>query len=527
MKTRADRVLEFIRRFILVPEGKMVGQPLVLDRFQVKFIREVYDNKAGTRRAILSIGRKNGKTALIAALILAHLIGPERQQNSQIASGALSRDQAALVFSLALKMLQLQPEFEGLYKAVPSSKRLIGLRANTEFRALSAEGGANMGGSPLLLIVDEAGQVVGPTSPFLDAVLTSQGAHENPLTIIISTQAPSDSDFLSVLIDDALRSGDPHTVCHLYAADKDCDLMDRKQWKKANPSSFRNKKDLEEQLKQATRLPALEARSRNLLLNQRVSVNSLWLAPGIWKSNNGTPDDGVFVEFGVHIGLDLSQRNDLTAAVMASKDASGVIHLKVLAFTPANGLAERTARDRAPYDAWVRSGDLIAVPGSTIDYEWVAGFLERYTSTLGITVHSVQFDRWRINEFKAASDRIGFFPWSWQEVGQGYKDISPRLESFETALLQNKIRHGNQPVLNLGAASAIVVADPAGNKKLDKLKASQKIDALVAAVMAAHPLIAQLVPDFETGCFIGALAAISISPLLLVTYLMYNSTALI
>jgi phage terminase large subunit-like protein len=501
--SRADRVLDFVKRFILVPEGKLVGKPLKLDKFQVDFIRAIYDNPHTTRRAVLSIARKNGKSALIAALVLAHLIGPERKQNSQIASGALSRDQAALVFKLALKMLQMQPAFDGLYKSVPSSKILHGLRENTEFRALSADGGSNMGGSPILLIIDEAGQVVGATSPFLEAVLTSQGAHEHPLTVIISTQAPSDADFLSLIIDDAKRSGDPHTVCHVYEADKDCPLLDKKQWKKANPSTFRNMGDLEEQLKQASRLPPLEAAARNLLLNQRVSINSLWLAPGVWKENSAPYNDDVFQEFGAHIGLDLSKRNDLTAAAFAAKDAAGQIHLKVYAFTPAQGLAERTARDRAPYDAWVRSGDLIAVPGATIDYEWVAEFLRIETESKGITVHSVQFDRWRISEFRSAADRVGFAPWSWQEVGQGYKDISPRLESFETALLQKRIQHGSQPVLNLGASSAIVVADPAGNKKLDKLKASQKIDAMVAAVMAAHPLIAQTETEFSAGCFIG------------------------
>lgn len=503
--TRGELVCLFIETFCKVPEGALVGQPIVLADFQRRFILDTYDNPSGTRLAIMSMARKNAKTATTAGLLLAHLVGPEAKSNSQIVAGAMSREQAALVYTLAVKMIRLSPDLSKLTKIVPSHKQIFGLPRNVEFRALSAEATTAHGLSPVLAILDEVGQVRGSSSPFIEAITSSQGAHDAPLLIAISTQAPTDADLLSMWIDDAIKGDDPHTVCHLYAADKEGDLLDRSQWVKANPALglFRNEQDLKSQLEKASRLPALEASARNLLLNQRVSITNLWLAPGIWKANSGQPDWAAFEQYGVHIGLDLSQKNDLTAAVLAARDDDGVTHLRVYAFTPEQGVMERAGRDRVPYDAWIRSGDLIAVPGATIDYEWVAGFLRTKTQDIGIEVHSVQFDRWRINEFKAAAERVGFSPWSWQEVGQGYKDISPRLESFETALLQDKIRHGNQAVLNLGASSAIVVQDPAGNKKLDKVKATQKIDALVAAVMAAHPLVSQTDTLFEVGCFVG------------------------
>ena len=138
--TRGDRVIAFIERFCKAPEGEHVGKPLKLEPFQVDFIREVYDNPAGTRRGILSIGRKNGKTALIAGILLAHICGPEAVLNTQIVSGAMSRDQAAVVFALACKMIQLSPEMTKITRIVPSSKRILGLTRNVEFRALSADG---------------------------------------------------------------------------------------------------------------------------------------------------------------------------------------------------------------------------------------------------------------------------------------------------------------------------------------------------------------------------------------------------
>ena len=497
--TRGQRVIAFAEKYCLVPEGSKVGTPLKLEPFQKRFLLEIYDNPKGTRRAIMSIARKNGKSALIAAIMLAHIVGPEAKQNSQVVSGAMSRDQAALVFNLASKMLDLQPEFAGLYRTIPSTKRIVGLRKNVEFRALSADGTTAHGLSPVLAILDEVGQVRGPMTPFIEAVTTSQGAHDEPLLVMISTQAPSDADFLSMQIDDAKRSGDPHTVCHVYEADDDCDLMDETQWKKANPALglFRSKKDLEEQLKQASRIPSMEASARNLLLNQRVALESLWLAPGVWKENNGKPSLDVF-RSGTHVsmGLDLSQRNDLTAAVLAAKDEDGVVHLLPFAFAPLDGMKERENRDKAPYTGWVKSGELIAVPGKTLDYEWACAWLRQKLIELEIPLSSVQFDRWRITECKQAAERVGFAQEAeWCEIGQGYASMSPRVESFETYLLQGKIRHGSHPLLNMGAASAIVVADPSMNRKLDKSKATQKIDVLVAAVMAVGAFTDQTVVD--------------------------------
>lgn len=101
--TRGERVIAFIEKYCKTPEGQKIGQPLKLDAFQKKFILDVYDNPYGTHSAYLSIARKNGKTGLIAALLLAHLVGPEAVQNSQIVSGAQSKDQAAVVFELARK----------------------------------------------------------------------------------------------------------------------------------------------------------------------------------------------------------------------------------------------------------------------------------------------------------------------------------------------------------------------------------------------------------------------------------------
>ena len=505
--TDGEKVIQFIEKYCKVPEGKLVGQPLVLLDFQKRFILDVYNNEAGTQMALLSIARKNGKSALIASLMLAHICGPMAKQNTQIISGAMSRDQAALVFKLACKMIRLSSELSQITRIIPSQKTILGLARDVEYRAISAEASTAHGLSPVLAILDELGQIKGEVSPFVDAILSSQGAHDNPLTIVISTSAPSDGDLFNILCDDAIRSGDEKLVCHVYCADKNSELLDEEQWKKANPALgvFRSRDDLETQLTKAARLPATEATARNLLLNQRVAAESLFMAPSVWKKNSGEPDLDVFRENPVAIGLDLSARNDLTAAVLAARDELGVVHLLPYVFTPSRDIEERARRDRAPYDAWVRDGQMYAIGGASIDYDQVAGFLAAEMNRLGIAPAFVMFDRWRIDMFKAAADRAGFAPFAaWKPVGQGYKDMSPCLEAFMALALESRLRHGGHPLLNLGAANAIATRDPAGSMKLDKAKATQRIDQMVAAVMAVYAVSdGNIAQEFDIGAYIA------------------------
>ena len=481
--TRAARVIAFIEKMCLVPDGAQVGQPLVLAEFQKQFIRDVYSNPVGTRRALLSVSRKNGKTGLIAGLLLAHLVGPEAKQNSQIVSGAMSRDQAALVFNLASKMVQLSPKLSGLVRIVPSGKRLIGLPMNVEYRALAADGKTAHGLSPVLAILDEIGQVRGPQSDFVDAITTSQGAHEAPLLIAISTQAASDADLFSQWIDDARTSQDPRIVCHLYAAPEGCDLMDESAWRAANPALglFRSLDDLREQMAQAQRMPSAENSARQLLLNQRVSTVSPFISPDVWKACGGVITLPQFEEVPVFAGLDLSARTDLTALVLVSQDDAGVWQVQSHFWTPEQGLHDRARRDRAPYDVWHRQGHLRTTPGATVDYSHVAADMLEILD--GMDVRAIAFDRWRIAELKRELDRLGaelpLIEW-----GQGYASMSPALDALEAELLNGRIAHGGHPVLTWCAANATTVRDPSGNRKLDKSRATGRIDGLQALAMA-------------------------------------------
>lgn len=479
--TRGEKVIKFIESYCIIPEGEHVGKPVVLAQFQIDFILAIYDNVHITDTAILSIARKNAKTGTIAFILLAHLVGPEAMQNSRIVSGAMSREQAAEVYNLASKCVMLSEKLSSIIKIIPSSKKLIGLPMGVEYQAISAEGKTAHGKSPVLAILDEVGQIRGPQSDFVDAITTAQGAYENPLLIYISTQAATDGDFLSIQIDDALREKPPKTVCHVYAADEDGDILDEDQWHKANPAlgKFRSLNDMRKQAEKAARMPTFENTFRNLNLNQRVSTTSPFVSRGVWEENGGElvySDDITW--FG---GLDLSARTDLTAFVLVGKNSDGNMIVEPHFWTPEKGLLDRAKTDRQPYDIWNKEGFLRTTPGATVDYEYVAGEImdiigDRYIEMLA-------FDRWRIDVFKAALDRLGIvLPLG--EFGQGYKDMSPALDNLEAELLNNNIRHGMHPVLTMCAANAVVSKDPAGNRKLDKSKAIGRIDGMSALTMA-------------------------------------------
>lgn len=477
--TRGERVIAFIERYCKVPEGAQVGQPIKLADFQRRFILEVYDNPHGTRRGYLSIGRKNGKTAIIACILLANLVGPEAQLNGQLVSGALSRDQAALVFNLAAKMVQLSPELSKIIRIVPSGKRLLGLPMNTEYKALAAEGKTAHGLSPFLAILDEMGQVKGPQSDFVDAITTSQGAHDAPLLLAISTQAPTDADLFSIWLDDAERSDDPSIVSHVYTAPEDCELEDPKAWAAANPALglFRSEKDVAEQAAQAKRMPTNEATFRVLTLNQRVNMVAAFVSPSVWKAGNAEPGalDGV-----CYGGLDLSATTDLTAFVLTCRK-DDVVSVHPFFWMPADNVQEAARRDRAPYDMWVKQGLLRTTPGKVIDYDFVAKDIGEITA--GLDVGKVGFDRWRMDRMQGALERQGV-SLPLEPFGQGYVSMSPALDALEADLLAEKVRHGGHPVLAMCAANAVALPDPAGNRKLDKSKATGRIDGMVALAMA-------------------------------------------
>ncbi len=484
-ETRAERNIRWIEQYLRVPEGRNVGKPLRLAAFMKEDLRAIYDNPHGTRRAIISRARKNAKTTESAAIVLLHTCGPEARANSQLYSAAQSRDQAAILFALAAKMVRLSPDLSSFVIVRDTAKQLFCPELGTLYRALSADASTAYGLSPVLIVHDELGQVKGPKSDLYEALETATAAQEEPLSIVISTQAPTEADLLSVLIDDALTGADPRTVLRFQTAPVDLDAFSEEAIRAANPAfdEFMNKTEVLAMAADARRMPSRQPEYENLVLNRRVEATAPFIARPIWLANtgNGVAD---FDGLPVYGGLDLSETNDLTALVLvAPKEA--IWHVRPTFWLPADGLRDRARKDRVPYDTWASQDHLVPVPGRSIDYEWVAYRLretfDRYD------VRSIAFDRWNFKHLRPWLERAGFSEEElgrFSEFGQGFISMSPALRELEAALLNEKLCHGAHPVLTMCAANAVVQSDPAGNRKLSKSRSRGRIDGMVALAMA-------------------------------------------
>lgn len=485
--TRAERNIGWIEHFCRVPEGKDVGKPVRLREWQKRELRKIYDNPNGTRRAIISFGRKNAKTTLAAFLLLLHTCGPEARANSQLNSAAQSKEQAAILFKLAAKIIRMSPDLNSVVVIRDTVKELYCPELGTLYKALSADASTAYGLSPVFIVHDELGQVKGPRSELYDALETAVGAHEAPLSVVISTQAPTDGDLLSVLIDDALAGNDPRVVLSLYTADPALDPFAETTIRQANPAfgDFLNATEVLAMAEDARRMPSREAEYRNLVLNQRVDRNTPFISRSVWQANGGAVADEWGREVEVYAGLDLSAVHDLTAFVPIAwvKDAWEV---KPTFWLPGEGLLEKSRVDRVPYDLWASEGHLQTTPGRSIQYEYVADWV--YGFWLAHPRLKVAFDRWGMKHLLPWLLKAGFTEAQVEEVfvefGQGFASMSPAMRDLEAALLETKVRHGNHPVLTMCAANAVVTTDPAGNRKLNKAKAAGRIDGAVALTMA-------------------------------------------
>lgn len=383
----------------------------------------------------------------------------------------------------------MSPTLVGFVTPVDSGKRLTCDELGTVYRALSADASTAYGLSPVFIVHDELGQVRGPRSELYEALETATGAQDDPLSIVISTQAPNPTDLLSVLIDDAQTGADPRVALSLYTAPDDADPFDAETIRLANPAfgDFQNADEVLAMAEDARRMPSREPEFRNLILNQRVEMFAPFVSRTVWaacgddvvKSFDGLPVFG---------GLDLSVVNDLTAKVYVAP-LDGVWHVRPTFWLPGVGLAERARSDRVPYDVWARDGHLQTTPGKTVDYEFVAETL--WQDCQKMDVRKIAFDRWNWPHLKPWLLKAGFQENQlegdhalFEQFGQGYNSMSPALLTLEGDLLKGKIAHGNHPVLTSCAANAVVTSDAAGNRKLDKAKATGRIDGMVALAMA-------------------------------------------
>ena len=486
--TRPERVIAFCEDF-KITSGKFAGKMVRLRDWQRKDIQAIYTEAPNgdrpIRTAVLSVARKNGKTQLAALLALCHLSGPESESRGEVFSCANDRFQAGKIFQEMVALIQGHAELDARLNIVRFKKEIEDFKNGSLYAALSSDAATKHGLSPSFVIYDELGQA--KKRDLFEAMDTAMGARDNPLMLVISTQAADDHAPMSVLIDYGLQVingdvDDPSFYLSFYTAPDDVDPWSREAWEAANPAlgDFRSLSDVERQAQQAEKMPSRESAFRNLILNQRVSAHTRFIRKAEWDACNAPVDVSLFKGRVCYAALDLSATRDLTALTLLFPDDKGMVDVFPVFFMPEHNLVERSHEDRVPYDVWAKQGFITTIEGSAIDPSVVALTIADFAAQFDIK--SLAYDRWRIKDLQRELEAIGC-TLETTPHGQGFKDMSPAVDILERHIANGLIRHGGDPVLNMCAANAVVTLDAAGNRKLDKAKATGRIDGLVALAM--------------------------------------------
>ncbi|OTP69394.1 Phage terminase, large subunit [Caballeronia sordidicola] len=483
--------MRWIERHCRVPTGpkENVGKHLKLAPFQRKWLLDIFDNPYGTRHGYLSVGRKSGKTLLAACVVALYLAGPEASRNAQIVSGANSRDQAGHIYKALSQMVALSPQLKKRIRCTEHSKIAKCSATGCVYMPLAADGRTAMGLSPVLVILDEIGQIAEADSAFVDSLTTSQLAFgAEALLLAVSTQAPLDSSLWSLWLDDAATNADPTVVSHLYAAPEDAELDDESALIAANPG-IGYYTDLETLMKSAKAAKrGLNSNGfRNLHMNLRVDTSDPWMSVSVWNETFGELVDWDDCQY-VTGGLDLSESIDLTAFVLSGVRPDGHWQVQSFAWKPAETLQAHADRDKRPYAEWVRDGKLRTTPGRTIDSDQVAK--EVHEICRMANVKRAYYDPAYYGRFKRAWDELPDSYVDWEPLKQTIVHLTEPTKALRDSLVAGTCVHSPEDlVLTMCVLNAKAYEDINLNTRLIKKKAMGRIDAAAAAVNAVSGLV--------------------------------------
>lgn len=503
---RAQVVIDWIED-LPITSGMHAGRKFKLRQWQKDIIRALYatDEKGRriVRQALISMGRKNGKSALAAALALVHLCGPEAEPRGQVFSAAADRNQAGLIYREMKAIIEAVPELSRRVIVRDFSKTLEDAETGSTYAALSSDARKAHGLSPSFYIADELAQW--PNRELLDNLATGTGARAEPLGIVISTQSADPLSAMAEMVSygEKVRDGvieDPTFSPHIFTVPMDADPWDESLWHLANPAlgDFLSVEQMRTTAAQAQRIPARESVFRNLHLNQPVEADERFIHPRDWDPL-GEPFDPTELRGRRCIaGLDLGSAADLCGLALWFPDDD---RLLVWGFIPDGQLLVKEKTDLAPYTLWCGQGFLIPTPGRAIHKAWIAEKLREIAQDYDL--QAVAFDRWGFKDLEVILDAEGIMlPLT--PHGQGFKDMGPSVEEFERLVLDGRLHHGGNPLLRWCLSNVTVTTDPAGARKLDKARSRGRIDPLIAAVMAvgqASRQPAPVVPFFEVFSF--------------------------
>lgn len=489
-KSHADYAVNFIE-CLSHTKGTWAGKPFKLLPWQEQIIRDLFGviKPNGYRQfntAYIEIPKKMGKSELAAAVALLLCCG-DNEERAEVYGCAADRQQATIVFDVAADMIRMCPALNRRVKILASQKRIIFQPTNSFYQVLSAEAYSKHGFNIHGVVFDELHTQ--PNRKLFDVMTKGSGdARTQPLYFLITTAG---TDTHSICYEthqkakDILdgRKIDPTFYPVIYGADEEDDWTDPKVWKKANPSlgvtvGIDKVKAACESAKQN---PGEENSFRQLRLNQWVKQSIRWMPMEKWDECAFKFTDEELHGRVCYGGLDLSSTTDITAFVLVFPplDEDDKYYIVPFFWLPEDNLPLRVKRDHVNYDLWQRQGYIMTTEGNVVHY----GFIESFIEELGImyNIREIAFDRWGAVQMVQNLDGMGF---TVVPFGQGFKDMSPPTKELMKLTLEKEIAHRGQPVLRWMMDNIFIRKDPAGNIKPDKEKSTEKIDGVVATIMA-------------------------------------------
>jgi phage terminase large subunit-like protein len=506
-ETAARRVTNFFERVLVHCDGEWAGKPFALLPWQRDMLRTLFgtlkdDGKTRQyRTCYVEVPRKAGKSTMAAGVAL-YLLFADGEMGAQVYGAAGDREQASIVFRVAAQMVRQSPYLRERCKVIDSTKRIVIYETASFYRAIPAEAAGAHGYNASGIIVDEVH--VQPNRDLLDVLTTSTGARRQPLTFHITTAGYDRHSICWELHEYALKvkSGviqDDTFLPVVYSVPDDADWTDPAVWAIANPSLGVTPKmeHLQEECSRAKATPAYENTFRRLHLNQWVRQDTRWLPLAKWDACGTEPLDLEALKGrDCYAGLDLASTTDIAALVLVfpsvesegeaenaegEPQAVGRLRFDVLPFffIPEDSMIERSRRDRVPYDTWVNQGYIIATEGNVIDYKAIMAKFDELAQLYHI--REVGFDRWGATQLVQDMQAGGL---EVVPIGQGFASMSAPTKELLNLVLAGRIRHGGNPTLRWQADNMVVSTDPAGNIKPNKAKSTEKIDGMVALIMA-------------------------------------------
>lgn len=483
----AGRAVKFIAN-LKHHKGEWAGMPFILEPWQRdNIIIPLFGtlNPDGTRQyryCYIELPRKNGKSTLAAAIALA-LLFVDGEMGAEIYSAANDRIQASLVFDEAAEMVKQAPALMKRSRILDSQKRIIYYRTRSFYRAISAENYTKYGFNAHGIIYDELHAA--PDRELWDVLTTATGSRRQPLIVAITTAGYDRNSICYEQHDYALKVlngiiDDPTFLPVIYSAPEDADWKDEKVWYNCNPALnvFRSLKEMRTLAAKAKETPALEMTFRRLYLNQWTSSAERWLPMDKWDACGKAINKNNLKGRVCYGGLDLSATTDLTALSMVFPDGDKYEVLPHF-WIPKDTMLKKEHRDRVPYSLWVKQGYITATEGNVIDYKYIVKTLKDYRDIYEIK--EIAFDRWGATKLVQELQDEGF---TVVPFGQGFASMSPPTKELMNLVLSRKIIHGGNPVLRWNVDNLVVNQDPAGNLKPDKVKSTNRIDGVVATIMA-------------------------------------------